>query len=274
MTEEATAAQPTRHARRPAVPVLGGRMQPTTVTGILRSRALRMEFQPVVDLRTGDVVGHEALMRGPVGALGSPGALLEAAEREGVLEDLDRLGRFSALFATAGESQSSGRHLFVNAECCATPVRFGHELAVLDGMAPGVQVVLSVTERASRRCPEVLAETAAAARSAGWLVALDRVGANGWEASRALLAAVRPDFVALEPALVQGRSPATVSTALEEVRSYVDETAASVVADGIESNRHLRTARSLGATWGRGWLLGLPGPRFDTQPRRSIAALP
>ncbi|MGH1463238.1 MAG: GGDEF domain-containing protein, partial [Neptuniibacter sp.] len=43
---------------------------------ILESEALYPHFQPIVDLKKGRVIGHEALIRGPAGSvMASPGAL-------------------------------------------------------------------------------------------------------------------------------------------------------------------------------------------------------
>lgn len=230
----------------------------TTVERILRSRALRLDFQPIVDLASEDVVGFEALMRGPAGPLGSPEALIEAAQCEGVLDALDRMARFSALFAVA-RADLDGRHrLFLNAEVCADPQRFGTELAILDEMAPGVQIVLEVTERASRGCPNVLTRAVETARACGWLVALDDVGPE--HASPDLLPVLRPDFVKLDLSVVHQPSSAGATRVLDAVKDYVDESGATLIAEGIEDRVHLRTARSLGAAWGQGWLLGRPGP--------------
>ena len=55
---------------------------------LLSQRDLRIEFQPIVHLLSGAVVGYEALVRGPRGsALASPESLLAAANRTGLLVD-------------------------------------------------------------------------------------------------------------------------------------------------------------------------------------------
>src|SRR3712207_9475293 len=83
----------------------------------LSQGALRTLFQPIVDLVTDDVVGYEALTRGPAGAgVESPDALFAAARSCRRLAELDRACRCPA-FRTADQAQLRPPHrLFVNAE--------------------------------------------------------------------------------------------------------------------------------------------------------------
>ena len=70
------------------------------VDEILRTGGLRTHFQPIVDLSTGAVVGHEALTRGPAGTeLERPDLLFDAARAEGRLADLDAACRRTAFEA-------------------------------------------------------------------------------------------------------------------------------------------------------------------------------
>lgn len=247
--------------------------QPTTVERILRSRELRLEFQPVVDLGTGTVVGFEELMRGPSGPLGSPDALITAAEDEGVLEDLDRLARFSTLFAAGRAQALRGRTLFLNSECCGAGDRFRTELETLDEMAPETQLVLEVSERAARRDRDTLTTTTQIARTFGWLVSLDNVGPD--HPAPGLMSVLRPDIVKLDRRIIGRGSPRAGSdAALGAVRAYVEESSAILVAQGIETPGHRHAALALGAAWGQGWLLGRPSPVPDDTTITSAASRP
>lgn len=235
----------------------------TTVEQIISGRELRLEFQPIVELSSNDVTGFEALMRGPEGPLGSPEALLAAAKAEGIPEDLDRLARFTALFHVARDGMRPGQRLFVNTEGGFDTNRFGIELEILDEMAPGVQNVLEVTERATQQDHDALAEACEVARGCGWLVALDDLGAPG--TSSDMLETLRPEFVKLDQKIVQ--QPPTVddpsglvAAILGSLERYVTDTGALLIAEGIENPLHLESARTLGADWGQGWFLGMPGP--------------
>ena len=55
---------------------------------LIKDRRLACLFQPIVHARQRSVLGYEALARGPSDStLHSPGALFEAARREGVLPE-------------------------------------------------------------------------------------------------------------------------------------------------------------------------------------------
>ena len=233
----------------------------TRLSEILKAHALRLEFQPIVDLASDDVVGFEALMRGPEGPLETPTALIAAAEQEGVLEELDRLSRFTALFAVAVDDLDAGYRLFLNSECCASRDRLDIELTFLEEMAPGVQPVLEVTERATGQQADLVVGAVEVARAHGWMVALDDFG-EGYS-SPVLLTRLRPDFVKFGVDFAWSESPA-VSPVLRAMHDYIAESGAVLIAERIETGEQLRFARSLGATWGQGYLLGVPG-RLPTQ---------
>jgi len=69
---------------------------------IIRDSAVDTVFQPVVDLNSRDVLGHEAFARGPRdSALESPQAMFALGSRVGIEADLDRTCRDAALRASA-----------------------------------------------------------------------------------------------------------------------------------------------------------------------------
>ena len=47
---------------------------------------------------------------------------------------------------------------------------------------------------------------------------------------------------------------------MNAVNAHAERTGAVVLAEGIETEEHLATARALGATLGQGWYFGRPGP--------------
>ena len=84
---------------------------------IIDGRAVRAVFQPLIDLASGDVVGFEALARGPAGSmLESPGALFEVAYGIGRVAELDWVCRAAAFQAAARVELDPALRLFVNCE--------------------------------------------------------------------------------------------------------------------------------------------------------------
>ncbi len=222
---------------------------------LLAERAVRTVFQPLVALDSGQVLGYEALSRGPAGsALERPDLLFAAARRTRRLRDLDVACRTAALTAAKSAGLADPYRLFINAEPEA-----------LDGWRPDPEhellpltVMLELTERALTSHPAQLLQTVARIRALGWGVALDDVGAD--PASLALLPLVQPDVIKLDLALVQTRASAHIAAVVNAVHAEAERSGTVVLAEGIETAEHLRTARAFGATVGQGWYFGRPGP--------------
>src|SRR5262245_1575340 len=84
---------------------------------LLRERAIDSAFQPIVRIDDGEIVGYEALARGPVDSpWNSPEALFTEAYRTGRAVELDRICRLGAArsFLAAGMPESIV--LFINVE--------------------------------------------------------------------------------------------------------------------------------------------------------------
>lgn len=84
---------------------------------ILTGRLIEPDFQPIVDLTTFEVVGVEALARGPHdSALHMPAALFAAALACGRLPELDTLCQLSALTAACAYRGQLPPRVFVNVD--------------------------------------------------------------------------------------------------------------------------------------------------------------
>lgn len=239
---------------------------------ILDTRQVRALFQPVVDLGNGQAVGYEALARGPVGSSHeSPMALFAAAQRLGRTSELDwvcRAAAFSAALADGGSQLASAVPLFLNCE----PSAFGDPcpadlVPIVDIARRRLHVVMEVTEREIARDPAGLLSAVARARDGLWGVALDDVGAE--PDSMALMPFINPDVIKLDLRLIQARTTAEVARIINAVLAQAERTGATILAEGIETERHEQIARAMGATVGQGWLYGRPGPLPHSVPSPS-----
>jgi hypothetical protein len=119
-------------------------------------------------------------------------------------------------------------------------------------------IVIEVTERALLVDPGALIHHVGRLRAEGFRIALDDVGANG--DTVAMLPFVRPDVVKLDMSLVQDQPTAALGRIATAVAAYAERRGAHVLAEGIETERHLAIARTLGATLGQGWRFGRARP--------------
>jgi len=245
------------------------------VLEIVRSGAVRSVFQPIVDLSTGAVAAYEALARGPVGPLESPMALFAAARAEGVLAELDAACRTAAFRGASEKGLVDPHTVFVNVEPSVLDGAPLVDLLSIADEAPGdLRIVLEITERALAARPAELLRTVERVRDVGWGVALDDVGADS--ASLAFMALLEPDVVKLDLSLVQNRPSPAVAEIMNAVNAYAERSGALILAEGIETERHLGSARALGATLGQGWLFGRPSatPARDRPVQRLALPAP
>mgnify|MGYP002660911098 CR=1 FL=1 len=118
---------------------------------LMREGGLYCVFQPLADLREGQVYAHEALIRGPQNTpLHTPDKPLELARSEGILQDFELLCVFTAL-EQWGRHDAPGR-LFVNISADALMGAIRHceldgliSLASQLGISPRM-LVLEITE--------------------------------------------------------------------------------------------------------------------------------
>lgn len=236
---------------------------------ILRTGAVHMVFQALVEMATGTIVGYEALARGPKGsALERPDHLFAAARRADRLAELDWACRAAALTQALDAGLPKTLTLFVNAEpeVLAGPVP-SHLLDVIERASRELSVVVEVTERALAARPAELLRAADTIRSLGWSIALDDVGAE--MASLALMPFLRPSVIKLDLRLVQDRPTLEIAEIVSAVYAEAERTGAHILAEGIETDRHAATALAMGATLGQGWLLGRPAPLPSPLPTPS-----
>ena len=226
---------------------------------VLDDGLLKPVFQPVVDLRGGAAVGHEALIRGPRDStLERPDQLFAAARDQGLLAELDAHCRIAAFRAAAEAGLGRGATLFVNME----PEGVGGTSDELEELAlqapPELQVIVKVTERALTHEPAGLLRQVMRLRRRGFGIAVDDVGADS--RSLALMPFIRPDVIKLDLRLVQQRPSVEIAQILGAVSAQAESTGAAVLAEGIETQEHVAIARSLGAGYAQGWFFGRPGP--------------
>jgi EAL domain-containing protein (putative c-di-GMP-specific phosphodiesterase class I) len=247
-----------------------------SVHDVIDARAVVPVFQPLVRLDNREVVGYEALSRGPAGsAFEMPGALFGAAARVGRLPELDWVCRARACEAAMRAGLHPALTLFVNVEPAALGTLCPPDLAPVFRRAMGrLRVVTEMTERRLAHDPSGLLVAAAAGRASGWGVALDDVGAE--PASLAIMPFLQPDVVKLDMHLLHHPDEPTVPRVVNAVIAHAERTGATVLAEGIETEEHLALARTMGATLGQGWLFGAgaPLPTGTVRPSQPVPLLP
>jgi EAL domain-containing protein (putative c-di-GMP-specific phosphodiesterase class I) len=222
---------------------------------IERPDQLGPDFQPVRRLADDTLVGYKATGHGQAGtALSDTLALLESAQGLGLVERLDWAFRCLAFDVFLERGVDVELWMTPEPETCdsACPPR----LATSWGRGRrGVKVAAEVPAHAFAD-PVALRTGIDEFRGWGWRVVADDVadvpGAVG------LLDQVRPDVVKLDLDK-PGRGPAPADN-VRAMLEWAARSGAEVVALGVDDAQRRSVAVGLGATLGRGRLLGPPGP--------------
>jgi diguanylate cyclase (GGDEF)-like protein len=230
------------------------------------SGQLRVEYQPVSNLRTGEVVGVEALVRWQHPTLGllGPSAFITLAEETG---DIDAIGCWVLETATrqvAGwrRTMEHCADLWVSVNLSAYQLPNPHSLAAVQRILanPATEaghVVLEVTETALAADVDGGIASLNLLKSLGVRIAVDDFG-TGFS-SLSTLASLPVDILKIDRSFVSGQASIAPSVPmLEGILGLADKLSLAVIAEGIENVEQLELLRTLGCSMGQGYLLARP----------------
>jgi EAL domain-containing protein (putative c-di-GMP-specific phosphodiesterase class I) len=240
------------------------RVRNAWVLEMIRENRLTVHFQGIFNTQDPDrIFANECLMRGLAvkDELVSPGAILDAADEEGLVFHLDRLGRVNAIKAFAAQGVEGKAFINFNPvsvynplACLATTVA----AAKASGLTPD-RIVFELIERNHVADEAHLLRVVDFYRTAGYGVALDDVGA-GYSGLN-LLSALKPDYMKLDMNLIRNvdRDPVrqgVVANMLEMGRKL----GILSIVEGVETEAEYEFARREGADFVQGYLFGRPQP--------------
>jgi diguanylate cyclase (GGDEF)-like protein len=232
------------------------------------SGQLRLEYQPVADLRTGEILGLEALVRWQHPTLGllPPSEFIALAEETG---DIEAIGCWVLDAAThqvaswrATMAQCSSLWVAVNLSLyqLLNPCSLAALQQILSD--PDVQadnVVLEVTETALASDVDGGVAKLKTLKTLGVRLAIDDFG-TGFS-SLSTLANLPIDILKIDRAFVSGHVSGSPSVPmLEGILGLAHKLGLVVIAEGIEKPDQLELLRDLGCFTGQGYLLARPAP--------------
>ncbi|GAA0628085.1 hypothetical protein GCM10009547_34630 [Sporichthya brevicatena] len=229
--------------------------QEARIRRVLDERALTVLYQPVADVRTGRVVGVEALARFPGEFARTPDVWFAEADRVGLGVELQMLAIEEALAAL--NALPADVLLGVNLTPSVLLDR-AHRLATVT--EPVLErLVLELTEQVPVEDYDALNAAAEPLRKGGARLAVDDTGAG--YAGLQHLVALSPDIVKLDLSLTRGvdRDPTRRALASALVRFGTD-TGSGVLAEGVETAAELESLRELAVPWAQGYLIARPLP--------------
>lgn len=225
-----------------------------------------VHYQPIVSLRSGKIVGHEALLRWerPERGMVSPGEFVPLAEEMGLIVPIGTFVLREACHRTA-----LWRASFPNLR----PLRVSVNISPIQMAQPGmVEIVRStlresgldgrdlhmeLTEGAITREPEAAAAALSSLRSLGVRIHIDDFG-TGYS-SLSLLHRFTVDALKIDQAFV-GRMDVSDKDAeiVQTVTTLAHSLGMEVIAEGVDTPERLRILRKVGCEYGQGYLFSKP----------------
>jgi len=223
--------------------------------------ALWLAYQPIYRAATGELFGHEALLRTEEPSVPHPGAFLDIAERLGLTKDLGRSIRARAIDAVAPPGI-----VFVNLH---PDDLVDEQLYSSDSplALEASRVVLEITERAPLDGVKDLDRRVRSLRDLGFRIAVDDLGAG--YAGLNSFATLEPEVVKLDMTLIRDVDSLPIKRHLVgSITSLCKDIGTLVVAEGIETEAERDVVVELGCDLLQGFLLGRP-ERYETPPGAS-----
>lgn len=231
----------------------------------LREDLFAVHYQPIVSIADGRPAHYEALVRladEPAGSLVAPGRFLPAAERYGLVRDIDRLvlARVAALLG----SRTQGPRVAINLSALSVtdPTMLAHVERCLreHGADPG-RLVIEITETAAISDMDRARTFCQGLATLGCDVALDDFGAG--YGSFHYLTQLPFDYLKIDGSFVRGltgsRNDQLVVQALVGLARGMG---VRTIAEYVTDRPTLTLLRRYGVDYAQGFELGRPHPRF------------
>jgi EAL domain-containing protein (putative c-di-GMP-specific phosphodiesterase class I) len=245
----------------------------TDLRHALDRQELRVYFQPVVDLDTGNINELEALVRWerPGYGLVSPTAFIPIAEETGLIVPIGQWVLEEACrWAQRWQHSSPAQHpLGVSVNLSAR--QFQHPQLLADiartlretGLDPH-NLKLEITESVVMQDAEATIETLESLKELGIRVAIDDFG-TGYS-SLSYLKRLPVDTLKIDRSFVNGLGQDAQDTAIvDSVLALARTLQLSVTGEGVETTAQARHLRQLGCDRGQGFLFARPLPPADIE---------
>ena len=223
---------------------------------LIEQQAIHYCYQPIVDARTGEIYGYEALMRSEMPSLSSPLDILRIAKSQSKLYHIEHMTMFKALEGYINQDINQSYKLFVNsisnqslndADLKRFEDKFKYHLH---------QIVIEVTEEEKLDLNSVNRKRRALLRW-GAEVAIDDYG-TGYNGESVLLE-MAPNYIKVDQSIVRNlEKDINRYRLLTNIISYAQSNNIKVIAEGVETMEELKILIKVGIDYVQGYYLAYP----------------
>ena len=238
----------------------------TALRRAIEDRRLRLTFQPIADLGTGDIVAFEALTRwlDDDGHDRSPDEFIPVAEESGLIVPLGRWAIDEAARTLAQWDRDAGGHCGMKLAVNLSAIQLQRDTvpaviaAALDATGlSGDRLTLELTESAIVGDPDRIARTMHELKALGTTLAMDDFG-TGYS-NLAYLQQLPIDILKIDRSFVTGMLADRDKQAIvRAVLSLAQALGKQTTAEGVETSALAQTLASLGCTFGQGYFYARP----------------
>ncbi|MGM0409910.1 MAG: GGDEF domain-containing protein [Bacillota bacterium] len=234
---------------------------------IIDKKKIKTVFQPIVDLKNGEIFGYEALSRGPENSfLKRPDKLFAAARDHNLLFKLEKICRKTAL--QNARSLNGNHKLFVNID---------PHVVYDEDFKKGVtkdflkkynfeknNIVIELTEKQAIENYEGFQLALNHYQKQGFNVAIDDTGA-GYSGLQSIVT-INYNYIKIDRSLITEIDKDPVKKAMiEAFIKFARKIKAKVIAEGVERKEELDTLIKLGVDYGQGYYLKRPDEKLITE---------
>ncbi|TPM37400.1 EAL domain-containing protein [Mesorhizobium sp. B2-3-4] len=225
-----------------------------------------LDFQPLMHIASGEIVGAEALMRWHSPARGTvrPDHFIPVAEETGLIVPLGEWALREA--CTAAASWPPGLRIAVNVSAVQLKSG-GFARAVISALAfsgvPAARLELEITETVLMDESKAVLKTLRELRELGIRIALDDFG-TGYS-SLGYLRRFPVDKIKIDRSFIRDIGNRDTAAIVRSIIGLGNELGIIVTAEGVETEAQLDMLRDNGCVEAQGYLIGVPSKAADLQ---------
>lgn len=232
---------------------------------IIHQKKIKTVFQPILNLKTGEILGYEALSRGPADSVfKNPRALFSLARENKVLFELETVCRENALYQARNLPEQY--KLFINID---PHVIYDQEFhgGVTKKYLKKVnlkqdRIVIELTENTSIGNYEGFKQALSHYRKQGYSVAIDDVGA-GYSGLQTIVS-ISYNYIKIDRSIIEDiHNDEVKQTLIKVLIDFADKINFKIIAEGIETYQEFVKVVELGVDFGQGYFIASPENYFN-----------